>query len=397
MLTLEKYSRRTLAKLQAQNTSLSKSVDGDEAALGGDSSEVSVSAHATESSPIPEDVHVFNDFEEGVDAGGTIRGCIGGHVEYPHSHQTQRPAPDPSGTATPWNPQNLAMGQQPHRHALSRRLLNILGEFPIEDNEGTSDEATVDPEFQDPLWLVAGLEKRGWDLEHASESSTSRPSQLSPGVLTEEEATLMCKWTPHALRGIRSEQRRYFEHGLLGSKRDVAPDLDPIQHGIIDEQRADSLFQAYVTRCTRIQEIESLPWLLITDLISYFDMIHPQWPILDPDIHTVARVRTRSALLTTTILALGSTALTTLRSENSVSHREAIAEALSLHAHVEKVNLVIYATGARSVDIIQAHIVSDCPLYDCIRRHTYKLWSCCLDGVSQRPLGLKNRDGCVPP
>lgn len=83
-------------------------------------------------------------------------------------------------------------------------------------------------------------------------------------------------------------------------------------------------------------------------------MIHPQWAILDPTLHTPVYVRSRSALLTSTILALGSTALAT----GPGSQDEQVAEAVRLHAHVEKLNLVVYETGARSIDIIQAQIVS---------------------------------------
>lgn len=64
-------------------------------------------------------------------------------------------------------------------------------------------------------------------------------------------------------------------------------------------------------------------------------------------------VQNRSALLMTTILALGSTALATLPDGTD----EQVAEALHLHAHAEKLNLVVYTTGARSIEIIQAQIV----------------------------------------
>ncbi|KAL1844933.1 hypothetical protein VTK73DRAFT_1485 [Phialemonium thermophilum] len=82
-------------------------------------------------------------------------------------------------------------------------------------------------------------------------------------------------------------------------------------------------------------------------------MIHPQWSILDPSLHTPSLVRSRSALLMSTILALGSSALATLPDSSD----DTVSEALRLHAHVEKLNLVVYATGARSVDIIQAQIL----------------------------------------
>lgn len=82
-------------------------------------------------------------------------------------------------------------------------------------------------------------------------------------------------------------------------------------------------------------------------------MIQPQWPLLDPEMHMLDSVRQRSAILTTTILAIGSTALAT----RVDSTHEQISEALRLHAHIEKLSLVIFATGAKSIDIVQAQIV----------------------------------------
>lgn len=117
-------------------------------------------------------------------------------------------------------------------------------------------------------------------------------------------------------------------------------------------------------------------------------MVHPQWSILDPTLHTPELVRGRSALLTSTILALGSTALATLPH----SRDEQVAEALRLHAHVEKLNLVVYATGARSIDIIQAQIVSlSCfpPIY------ITNIGSSCRDLVPRQEPALMSRDGCV--
>jgi hypothetical protein len=78
--------------------------------------------------------------------------------------------------------------------------------------------------------------------------------------------------------------------------------------------------------------------------------------MLDPELHSIAFVRSRSALLFTTLLALGSTALATLPKHAD----EQVSEALGLHAHVEKLNLVVYTTGARSIEIMQAQIVSTC-------------------------------------
>ena len=76
--------------------------------------------------------------------------------------------------------------------------------------------------------------------------------------------------------------------------------------------------------------------------------------MLDPDLHRLSFVRQRSALLTTTILAIGATALATLPEHSD----DQVEEALILHTHVERLNILVYMTGARSIEIIQAHIVS---------------------------------------
>lgn len=87
---------------------------------------------------------------------------------------------------------------------------------------------------------------------------------------------------------------------------------------------------------------------------SYWKLVHPQWPVLDPALHKLTYVRTRSAFLTTTILALGSTSSSAL----SLAPNKQVTEALSLHGHVEKLKLVVFASGARSIEIIQAKIVT---------------------------------------
>lgn len=93
---------------------------------------------------------------------------------------------------------------------------------------------------------------------------------------------------------------------------------------------------------------------LLISCARYWETIHGQWAILDPSFHTMACVRRRSALLTTVILALASTTLTYTAER---SHAQ-VAEALSLHAHIDRLMWVIFATGARSIEIIQAYIVS---------------------------------------
>lgn len=124
----------------------------------------------------------------------------------------------------------------------------------------------------------------------------------------------------------------------------------------------------------------------------YWDKIHGQWAILDPSFHTMTGVRRRSALLTTVILALASTALT-YTAERSHSQ---VTEALSLHAHIDRLIWVIFATGARSIEIIQAHIVSDPRTSLFNSRQTHKMGSFSRVGVWRFRLNQTNYDGREP-
>ncbi|KAJ4252334.1 hypothetical protein NW762_010932 [Fusarium torreyae] len=152
-----------------------------------------------------------------------------------------------SGTSTPWNPRSPVMSmerEKSHRQTMTRKLRQILGEFPVEDHE--DDNILSEVRFQDPLWLIAGLAKRGWDLQ-GNQNGTKIPThqaRLTSAGLAPEESSLLKKWTPQALQEIKKEQHRYFKHGLHGSRSDVAQDLDPIEHGLVSEKRAVELFQA---------------------------------------------------------------------------------------------------------------------------------------------------------
>lgn len=90
-----------------------------------------------------------------------------------------------------------------------------------------------------------------------------------------------------------------------------------------------------------------------TERNRFWEYIHPQWSILDPQLHSKQFVRERSAFLFTVILAIGSTALATLPDGTE----EDVSRAIKLQAHAEKVLLVTFAIGAKSCEIIQGHIL----------------------------------------
>ena len=133
-----------------------------------------------------------------------------------------------------------------------------------------------------------------------------------------------------------------------------------------------------ITGSSRRRELKSCSkcsWLNLiratsgANIFRYWDVIQAQWSLLDSTLHAPDAVRQRSALLTTTILAIGSTSLAT----RPDSTPEQISEALSLHAHVEKLSLVIFATGAKSIEIVQAHIVRCSVCFDLVRTDCLKI------------------------
>ena len=76
--------------------------------------------------------------------------------------------------------------------------------------------------------------------------------------------------------------------------------------------------------------------------------------MLDPALHTPHFVRSRSAVLLAVILAEGAAAIATLAGATDAD----MARACRLYTHAEKLHLVVCATAAKSVEIVQAQLVS---------------------------------------
>ncbi|KAJ5414125.1 hypothetical protein N7509_000752 [Penicillium cosmopolitanum] len=106
-------------------------------------------------------------------------------------------------------------------------------------------------------------------------------------------------------------------------QRDVGPDLDPVELGLVTMDEANYLFPIYFTR------------------------LHPINGILDPMLHTPEFVRARSSLLFTWILTL------TALFENNCAP---IAERLRLHG--EKLSRYVHSCGLKSVEIVQGYYIS---------------------------------------
>ncbi|KAH7214275.1 hypothetical protein BKA60DRAFT_460776 [Fusarium oxysporum] len=250
----------------------------------------------------------------------------------PHSHSGpdnvgqdggESSEPHGPGAITPLDPHNLMRSLDQNLHGNSsrftRKLLRFLGEqFPVGNEREPQNINEVSGGFQDLLPSITKIAKQGWVLDESGLAKRIRHvTSLPTTELPLEDAQLLKHWTPQALQQVVGEMTRYFEYGLRGSKHDVARDIDPLQRGMITESRATALFKAY------------------------FKMVHPQWSMLDPNLHTLDFVRHQSALLTTTILALGSIAIATLPESDDGQ----VVEALNLRAHAEKLSLVVYSTG----------------------------------------------------
>ena len=137
-------------------------------------------------------------------------------------------------------------GASRRRSGLERNLANIVHEFPAEGSrfDGRVPEDTS--EFQDPMWLMAGLAERGWNLQKSPDARKTVGNDglvASTSLQADGGRRLLGGWTPQALQSLEKEQSRYYRHGVLGSKCDVAAELDPVQRGLVTEERANELIQ----------------------------------------------------------------------------------------------------------------------------------------------------------
>ncbi|GAT28438.1 hypothetical protein RIB2604_02600780 [Aspergillus luchuensis] len=118
-------------------------------------------------------------------------------------------------------------------------------------------------------------------------------------------------------------QSNYFRPPDADPPRDVGPDLDPIELGLLSLEDAHSLFSVYFVR------------------------LHPINGIQDPILHTVDYVRSRSALLFTWILAITA----------QFDHQSASC-AKRLRLHGETLSRHVHTSGYKSVEIVQGYYIS---------------------------------------
>nr|XP_019013685.1 uncharacterized protein I206_01756 [Kwoniella pini CBS 10737]OCF52466.1 hypothetical protein I206_01756 [Kwoniella pini CBS 10737] len=222
------------------------------------------------------------------------------------------------------------------RPGMTRRTVQTMaGSFPIGSERAVSESVpgadfSSGRDVHNPLLFLAECARRGWDTADGSEWKDKMVVPAPITYLPLEDAIRLGRWSKENLGKIITDQRKYFQLGLHGSKRDVSVGLDPVYQHVIKEDQVDILFG------------------------SYFRHVHCQWGMLDRDIHTSAFVRSRSAFLFTAILALGATSIATLT--NSTPQQRILA--IKLWAHLEKLQLVVSATAAKSVEIVQGMMLA---------------------------------------
>ncbi|OQE31416.1 hypothetical protein PENSTE_c001G01083 [Penicillium steckii] len=182
--------------------------------------------------------------------------------------------------------------------------------------EGTSSSVNniSSPESRRQSRPVGG-ESEGYRLLH-------RPGYVSLGLQLDRASLVQGLDSLLACVEAGHKPLDYFKR--TGTRqRDIGPDLDPVELGLITMDEVNYLFPIYFTR------------------------LHPINGILDPILHTPDFVRNRSSLLFTWILTL--TAL--------FDHVSApIAERLRLHG--EKLSRYVHTCGLKSVEIVQGYYIS---------------------------------------
>jgi hypothetical protein len=191
---------------------------------------------------------VATEYEESTIGAATIQtpnsvgAGVGETVGSNNSARTNKQCSRRATAGTAWNSNELVINataeSQPRRNTPESNFSHIFNDFPVEDRRSDG-RATEAKGLQDPLWLLAELAEQGWDLH--GRKRPRHPATLASTNLPIEDAPLLKSWTPHALQKVMKEQIGYYEHGLLGSKCDVAPQLDPILRGLVTEEKANQL------------------------------------------------------------------------------------------------------------------------------------------------------------
>lgn len=99
---------------------------------------------------------------------------------------------------------------------------------------------------QYPEISIVKIASSGWNVDDEnSKTNNSRCVVTLPKLtLPPEDARLLEAWTPSSLQQIIMEITRFVKYGSGWAKRDVGPNLDPLQRKMISMSRGQELFEA---------------------------------------------------------------------------------------------------------------------------------------------------------
>ncbi|PYI16063.1 hypothetical protein BO99DRAFT_366926 [Aspergillus violaceofuscus CBS 115571] len=231
--------------------------------------------------------------------------------------------------ATPYNTQSSSPSVcEPDDGPISANPLNNSSHLP---SEGLPDGPSQP--ISNPLALLADAsEAVHADASQASKDNTregrerellSRSGCVSLGLQLSRESLETGLDTLFASSVKPGRSSDYFKPPDPSAFRDIGPDLDPVELGLVTMEEAHFFFPIYFAR------------------------LHPVNGILDPLLHTPEYVRSRSALLFTWILAL---------TAQFASTQSSLAKRLQLHG--EKLSRHVHTCGLKSVEIVQGYYIS---------------------------------------
>ena len=176
------------------------------------------------------------------------------HFPFPDLPNGQHHDSIRSDAATPNDPfLGAADDLPPRRPHITRKLLELVEKhFPVNrDRDLNFVTAGSDPDltgtlqdqergYQNPLLFLAEAARRGWNAKGKAKEKVTLPPSVLP--LPVDDAELFDNWQSKELKRVIKDQQRFFHHGIHGSKRDLAPDLDAVQRGILSEAIVPTLF-----------------------------------------------------------------------------------------------------------------------------------------------------------
>ncbi|KAJ5638147.1 transcriptional regulator family: Fungal Specific TF [Penicillium lividum] len=241
----------------------------------------------------PPVTHTVSTLEYPQDQGNVPRRGPGLSIDYSPSHYAQEPISNPLALLA--DASDAARALEPHSNPAKDIPHSIGGASGQVENFAGGGLGHL---LRRPGYVSLGLQLSRQSMEHALDALLTPTHNVD-------------------------RYSNYFKKPVEEPLRDVGPDVDPVDLGLITMEEAYYLFPIYFTR------------------------LHPMNGILDPALHTPDFVRSRSALLFTWVLALTA----------QFDHVSA-SFAKRLRLHGEKLSQHVHTCGFKSAEIVQGYYIS---------------------------------------